>query len=186
MALGTQFEDVLTAARQGAEWALTLIYRDLNPRLLRYLRAEVGQEADDLASDIWIEVARALDRFTGDESGFRAWVFTIARRRAIDLRRRERRRRTDPAPSEDIEAGLPVREIEAAVVEAIASDAALAYLLEGLPSGQAEVVLLRIVGDLSVEQTATILEKKEGAVRALQHRALARMVRKLRSARALV
>ena len=75
------FESVLAGAQVGAEWALTILYRDLHPRVLRYLSVREPGEAEDLASDVWLDVAQGIGRFRGDEDGFRAWVFTIARRR---------------------------------------------------------------------------------------------------------
>jgi len=180
VALGAQFEDVLSAARHGAGWALTVLYRELHPRLLRYLRVEVGQDADDVASEVWVNVAEALPRFAGDEAGFRSWVFTIARRRVLDLRRRRTRRRTDPVPADTLEStgDLAVDDIERAV-ESLAADAALAYLVEQVSPDQAEVVLLRIVGGFNVDETAAIVDKSPGAVRALQHRALNRLAKKI-------
>src|SRR6266542_768798 len=87
-----EFRALLSAAQAGGEWAVTSLFRDLNPRLVRYLRARVGQEADDVAADTWLDIARNLASFEGDEDDFRAWAFTIAHRRAIDSRRRQSRR----------------------------------------------------------------------------------------------
>ena len=83
---------VLAAARQGDAAAITRLYRDLQPRLLRILRVEVGDAADDVASQTWLEVVGALRRFEGDQRGFRALLYTIARRRMADHRRTQRRR----------------------------------------------------------------------------------------------
>src|SRR4029453_9983993 len=80
-------EAVLVAARRGEEWALTELYRDLYPRIVRYLRVIEPTEAEDVASDTGVEVVRGLGRFRGDDAGLRALSFTIARRRAKDLRR---------------------------------------------------------------------------------------------------
>src|SRR5688500_11705198 len=96
MTIGAGFDEILAAAQTGAEWAINVIYRDLNPALLRYLHAQHAGAADDLAADVWLAVAGKLAAFDGDESGFRSWAFTIARRRAIDYGRQLARRRTDP------------------------------------------------------------------------------------------
>src|SRR4051812_35546925 len=100
MALGESFAATLSAAQSGAEWALTSLYTDLHPAVLRYLKAQHHSEADDVASDTWIDVAPALHRFAGEERDFRKGVFTIARRRLIDHRRKATRRRTAPVPVE--------------------------------------------------------------------------------------
>lgn len=167
------FQGALTAARLGEEWAVALLWRDLHPRILRYLRVAVGDsDAEDVASDVWLEVARGLGRFDGDESAFRGWVFTIARRRAIDAGRKVRRRRTDPTPPQQFDrapADGPDK-LEARM----ALDAALRRVAR-LPADQAEVVALRVLAGLSAEQVAEIVGKRAGAVRVLQHRGLRRL-----------
>ena len=90
--LGDQFESILTAAQDGGEWAVATLYRWLHPALIRYLRGRAGHEAEDLASETWLAVARALPSFNGDEAAFRSWVFTIAHRRVIDHHRAVARR----------------------------------------------------------------------------------------------
>src|SRR5437660_12828331 len=96
MASGPAFDDVLAAAQTGAGWAIAILYRDLQPALLRYLQAKAPGEAEDLASDVWLAAAPKLNSFQGDEVGFRSWIFTIANRRVIDQVRRSARRQTDP------------------------------------------------------------------------------------------
>src|SRR5438132_11276411 len=96
------FDATLAAAQTGAEWALTSLYQEHHPSLLRYLKAQQPSEGDDLASEVWIDVASGITRFQGDDRGFRKWLFTIARRRVVDHRRRSGRRRTDPVPLDDL------------------------------------------------------------------------------------
>ena len=90
--LGDQFEGILTAAQDGGEWAVANLYRWLHPAVIGYLRARAAQDADDLASETWLDVARALPTFSGDETAFRSWVFTIAHRRLVDHHRAAARR----------------------------------------------------------------------------------------------
>ena len=172
-----QFEGVIAAAKTGAEWAITALYREFGPGLLRYLRAQAPAEGEDLASEVWMNVAAGLGRFEGDEAAFRCWLFSIARRRLIDFRRREQRRRTmlnslEPAGASD---GV---DPAAQALMASESEAVLAHIAT-LPPDQAEVVLLRVVAGLDVAEVATIVGKKAGAVRVLQHRALKRLSRRL-------
>jgi RNA polymerase sigma-70 factor (ECF subfamily) len=171
------FQGALAAARLGEEWAVTLLWRELHPRILRYLRVAVGDsDGEDLASDVWLEVARGLGRFDGDESAFRAWVFTIARRRVIDAGRRVQRRRTDPMSPQQIDRG---RDEAPGELEArLALDVALRRVAR-LPREQAEVVALRVLAGLSAEQVAEILGKRAGTVRVLQHRGLQRLATEL-------
>jgi RNA polymerase sigma-70 factor (ECF subfamily) len=161
-------------ARNGAEWALSVLYRNLQPALIRYLYAHEPVDADDLASETWLDVAGGLHRFEGEEAAFRRWLFTIARRRLIDLRRTRARRRTSPLPNESLpDAQTPV-DGEEAVVMAASTHAALARIVS-LPRDQAEVIFLRVLADLDVNDVAAILGKRPGTVRVLQHRALKRL-----------
>ena len=78
------FDEVLAAAREGEGWALTQLYRAVYPRFVRYASAVAPGDAHDVAADAWLDIARSLDRFRGDEAAFRAWAFTIARRRLLE------------------------------------------------------------------------------------------------------
>ena len=98
--LGDEFARVMSAAQAGEEWAVARLYRSLQPALLRYLNGREPQDAEDIAAQVWLEVARALTKFEGGEDGFRAYVFTIARRRMLNAKRGRARRRTDAVPME--------------------------------------------------------------------------------------
>jgi RNA polymerase sigma-70 factor (ECF subfamily) len=101
--VGDELAAVLTAARSGSEAALTLLWRDANPGLLRYLRVIAPDAAEDIAAETWLQVVRGLPGFRGDQSDWRAWLFTTARRRAVDEIRRRARRPTSPL--DDLEPG---------------------------------------------------------------------------------
>ena len=182
MTLEGAFESTLAAAQAGAEWALADLYRDLHPAVLRYLKAQEPGEGDDLASEAWIDVARGLHRFRGDERDLRRWVFTIARRRLVDHRRRTTRRRTDPVPVESLSAVPDVRDAEGQALEAISAEEAVARVTAVLSPDQAEVVLLRVVAGLSAEEAGSVMGKRAGAIRVLQHRALERLAAYYREA----
>lgn len=175
------FESVLAAAQAGSEWALTRLYRQHNPPVVRYLRANAGPDGDDLASQTWIDVARNLSSFTGTQDAFAGWVFTIARRRLIDHRRRLGRRRED-----SIDDQLLVR-IQAEdnpsqlAVDVVEGDDAARRIVELLPARLAEIVLLRVLGGLSVAEVAEITGYRPGTVRVMQHRALRRLAKELRN-----
>jgi RNA polymerase sigma-70 factor, ECF subfamily len=175
--LGDDFEAVLGAARAGAEWALTSLYQELHPPLLRYLRAHEQYECEDLASETWLQAAAGLNRFEGDERDFRKWIFTIARRRLVDLRRRNARRRTQVVPVEDLVEVPDIGDVEVEAVGAVTVQAAIQRLVEVLPADQAEVVLLRVLAGLTAEETGEVMGKKPGTIRVLQHRALDRLAR---------
>jgi RNA polymerase sigma-70 factor (ECF subfamily) len=85
--IGPAFPHVLVAAQGGDEQSFETLWRDLHPAMLRYLQVVAPAAAEDLAADTWMRVIGALSRFVGDEPGFRAWVFTVARHQALDWHR---------------------------------------------------------------------------------------------------
>jgi RNA polymerase sigma-70 factor, ECF subfamily len=172
--IGANFEAILAAARCGDEQAFAILWRELQPALLRYLRVVAPAACEDLASDTWLEVARGLGRFQGSEAGFRSWVFTVARHRMVDLRRREARQPVIPVPPESLPEQSGTGDAADAALQAISTRAALA-LIAALPPDQAEVVTLRIVAGLDVAQVAAIVGKRAGTVRVLSHRGLRRL-----------
>jgi RNA polymerase sigma-70 factor (ECF subfamily) len=176
----TDFDHVLSAARDGNEDALADLYRSLYPRFVRYAAAVVPSSAEDVAADAWLDVARSLGRFRGDESDFSAWAFTIVRRRVLDLRRRGARRRTDPVDPLDLVDAGDVGNVEDEAVVSLEASWAVGLITSALSRDQAEVVLLRVLGDLSVDQVADIMGKRPGTIRVLQHRALRRLAEALR------
>ncbi|MFL6130908.1 MAG: RNA polymerase sigma factor [Mycobacteriales bacterium] len=176
--IGPEFAATLTAAAAGDEAAFAVLWRDLNPPLCRYLRLLAPGWADDLASETWHDVIRGLRRFRGDERGFRAWLFTIARHRALDWGRREAGRPATPVPVEDLADRRAPDDTEAAALEAVSTAAALA-LLARLPPDQAEVVALRVIGGLDVLHVAEITGRRPGTVRVLAHRGLRRLAAEL-------
>jgi RNA polymerase sigma-70 factor (ECF subfamily) len=169
-----RFESTLAAAREGRHQALARLYRDLHPPILRYLLALEPAEAEDLASEVWLHVIASLDRFRGDERGFRAWAFTIARSRMIDLRRRRRRRPTVEAGPEVLDRHAAIRDAEEEALQELATREAIGRIAT-LPRDQAEVILLRVLAGLSVRDVSSIMGKRPGTVRVLQHRALRRL-----------
>jgi RNA polymerase sigma-70 factor (ECF subfamily) len=168
------FATVLAAAQSGDEDALALLWRRHHPGILRYLRAHEPQDGDDIATDAWIDAARGLPRFEGAEDAFRGWLFTIARRRLVDHRRRRGRRPSEPLPDADT-SGEAAPSAESEALSGSLGDEAAARILALLPAEQAEIVLLRVVADLPVAQVAQITGRSPGHVRVLQHRALRRL-----------
>ena len=167
------------AAREGDERALAALWQELHPALLRYLRAVEPGAAEDIASDTWLEVTRRLDRFSGDERAFRGWLFTIARHRLIDTRRRAARHRTAPVPWLPDRAG--VDDPAADVLVDLSTKESLRLVAE-LPPEQAEAVLLRVMAGLGTDEVAQIMGKQPGNVRVLSHRGLRNLARRLSTA----
>jgi RNA polymerase sigma-70 factor (ECF subfamily) len=169
--LGTQFPEILAAARTGAEWAWTTIYRDLAPVVLGYLRARRANEPEDLLGEVFLQVARDLPRFDGDERDFRAWAFVIAHHRLVDEGRRRARRPVEPATEVAVETPDP-DDVETQVLSGAAADRVRRIIGELAPD-QRDVLLLRVLGELTVDEVASVVGKSPGAVKALQRRGLA-------------
>jgi RNA polymerase sigma-70 factor (ECF subfamily) len=163
-------------AQDGDEAAFAIAYRIVQPALLGYLRGIVGDDAEDVASDTWLEIARDLGRFRGDGAGFRGWTATIARHRALDhLRRRRVRPRTGGTEQDVLDLPGPHSTHDQAL-ESLSTERAL-ELVRGLPRDQAEAVLLRVVVGLDGPAAARVLGKRPGAVRTAAHRGLKRLAR---------
>lgn len=161
----------LSRAQAGDEDAFAVLYRAVHPGLLRYTRVLVGRDAEDVASEAWLHIARGLASFRGDIDGFRGWASTIARNRAMDSLRKQHRQPIVDTPVDELTA-LPGRDDTAgSAVDAIATDAALA-LIARLPPDQAEAVLLRVVMGLDAAAAARVLGKRPGAVRTAAYRGL--------------
>ncbi|MGW0645461.1 MULTISPECIES: RNA polymerase sigma factor [unclassified Streptomyces] len=163
------------AAQDGDEDAFRAVYRTVHPRLLGYIRTLVGEpDAEDVASEAWLQIARDLDRFSGDADRFRGWAARIARNRSLDhLRMRSRR----PAIGGD-ETELATRAAESDTasdaIEALDTDRTMSLIAQ-LPQDQAEAVVLRVVVGLDAKSAAQTLGKRPGAVRTAAHRGLKRL-----------
>lgn len=173
----TPFDSVLTAAQAGAEWAWERLYRELSPPVRGYLIAHGAADPDDLLGEVWLQVARNIGTFTGDAAGFRSWVFLVAHHRVTDERRRRTRRPQSPLDeaAED-RAGFAASAEDDALVSIDAQQ--VVRLLARLTPEQRDVLTLRVLGDLTVEQVAHALGKRPGAVKALQRRGI-RALRKV-------
>lgn len=163
---------MLTAAQDGNEAAFSLLWRDTNPALIRYLRVMAPEAAEDVAADTWVTVLRGLTGFRGDEQAWRAWVFTVSRRRVIDQRRRAARRPT--APLAELRAEPLTADAADEAIERLGTRAAIAMLTE-LPPLQAEVILLRVIAGLDTDAVARLVSRSPGAVRVAAHRGLRRL-----------
>ena len=176
--IGPEFPDVLGAAARGDDDAFGRLWRDLQPRLLRYFAVVSKAAAEDLASETWLGVVRGLDRFQGNEPAFRAWVFTIARHEVLDWRRRAARRVTEDLPANGLVEQVAPDDPAADALEGFSTRAALAEVAT-LPADQAEAIVLRVVAGLGVDRVAEIMGKRPGTVRVLTHRGLRRLAERL-------
>ena len=174
----TRFESVLADARAGIERAWSEIYAELAPAVLGYLRSNGAPEPEDVLSEAFLQVARDLPRFEGSESKFRAWVFKIAHHRMIDARRQQARRPADPVADPPEPPGPPSDDVSVEVLAGIGKEE-IRELFGDLSPDQRAVLLLRVLGELTVDEVARILDKRPGAIKALQRRGLLSVQRQL-------
>lgn len=158
---------MLAAARTGAPWAFERLYREMSAPVAGYLRLQGATDPEDLTSEVFMGVFAGLGRFEGDEAGFRSWVLTIAHRRLVDERRRAPRR-PEPVPDPPDAVGGHVEDDALGAL----GDQWVREVCDRLPPDQRTVVLLRVVGDLSIDQVAEIIGRSPGAVKQLQRRGL--------------
>jgi RNA polymerase sigma-70 factor (ECF subfamily) len=168
---------LVSAAQDGDENAFRILYRTVQPAVLRYLRTIVGDDAEDVASETWLQIARDIGSFRPRES-FRAWAVTIARNRALDHLRHRRRRPAVATPIEYLAELAGTDDTGERAGELISTDAAIS-LISMLPRDQAEAVLLRAVVGLDAESAAKVLGKRAGAVRTACYRGLRRLAKHL-------
>ena len=163
----------------GDEAAFRLVYRDVQPPLLRYLTVLVGRaDAEDVASEAWAQAFRDLDRFSGDADGFRGWITTIGRNRAFDHLRHSRRRPVAEESVDDLVDLPDDADVEGDTLALVTSEAVI-KLIASLPRDQAEAIMLRTVLGFDAPTTARILGKRPGAVRAAAHRGLKQLAKKI-------
>ncbi|MCW6004838.1 RNA polymerase sigma factor [Micromonospora sp. CPCC 205371] len=165
---------LVVAAQGGDESAFQTVYRTLQPVLLRYLRVLVDDDAEDVASEAWLQIARDLGRFRGDWDKFRGWAATIARHRAMDHLRSARRRPSVAAPAEHFAELTSDQDTATQALESVSTGTAIALIAQ-LPRDQAEAVLLRAVLGLDARAAGRVLGKRSGAVRTAAYRGLKRL-----------
>ena len=176
------FDALLADVQAGRPSAWDRCYRWLAPAVAGYLRMQGAREVDDLTSEVFLAVFRNIGSFSGTEANFRSWVFVIAHRRMQDERRRGfRRAASSPLDEASIErigrmastaSRVQTDGADEGAFRALSTDR-VGDLCARLAPDQREVVLLRILGDLTVDQVAEVLGKSQGAVKQLQRRAFA-------------
>lgn len=181
MAEGDELTAALSRAREGDEAAFGVVYRTVQPKLLRYLRVlltgdpDPAAAAEDVAAETWLQIVRDLTSFSGDGEDFRGWAATIARNRATDHHRRAAVRPKSADVGVESLTWLPAQEdVSEEALARLGTDRAIS-LLAALPPDQAEAVVLRAVVGLDATTAAKVLGKKSGAVRMAASRGLANL-----------
>jgi RNA polymerase sigma factor (sigma-70 family) len=178
MTLGQAFDSVINAARAGAEWAWAELYDDLAPLVLGYLRGRGAAEPEDLTGEVFLHMVRDVGSFEGNERDFRAWTLSIAHHRLLDDVRYRKRRPAEPAGDEIAQHSAQGGNVETEALSAMGSGQVM-RIIQTLSSDQRDVLLLRMIAGLTIEQIANIMEKRVGAVKALQRRGLANLRKRI-------
>lgn len=179
------FDETVARMLIGDNQAFVLVYRKVQPALLRYLTVLVGStDAEDIASETWAQACRDLHKFTGDSDGFRGWLTTIGRHRALDHLRARGRRPIADIRVEDIANHPHAPDAATSALESLSTTSAL-RLIASLPQEQAEAVLLRAVMGLDAKSSGTVLNKRAGAVRTAAYRGLRTLAKQMEQSSAL-
>lgn len=153
------YDQLVKEAVRGSDNAFALLWRHYQPRMVRYL-AMFTNDPEDLCSEVWIKIAKSIKGFDGDSKAFKGWIYTIARNSATDLARKKKREGTTSELDEGDWTGENSTMVE------------VMDLIKRLPPEHAEVILLRVVANLEVNDVAEIVGKTAGNVRVLTHRGL--------------
>jgi RNA polymerase sigma-70 factor (ECF subfamily) len=173
------FAEILAAAQAGDDRAIEWLFVRLQPRLLRFLNAHEARAADDIAGEVWLAIATQISTFAGGWSEFRSWVFSIARRRLADYRRTAVRRRTDVTEAAVFELRHTPDGTEQLALDSLSGQEAAKLIASTLRGDQAEVLLLRLLADLDVDEVAQIMNHTPNWVRVTQHRAVRNLAKRL-------
>lgn len=181
MPTSPDFEVLLAAARRGDDDAWRALYLDHSPAVLGYLRSQRAPSAEDLLGDVWLQAVRDLNRFDGDERGFRAWLLAIAHNRLLDARRAARRRPLEVDDTLVEHASNRDREDEAS--RQLEAEQELVRLLDGIPERHRQVLYLRYVLDMPQRDVARVLGVSTPAMKMLQTRATRSLQRRVQHLR---
>lgn len=175
MTTATEFQTRLDAARRGDERGWQYLFRLVSGRVVAYLVSRGAPDPEAVAGDVFLDVVRSIRRFEGDERHFVSWVLTIAHRRMIDARRRAGRRAEILSEPADLERQT-VADTEDPVLGLVGATRAR-QLLDRLTPDQADVIALRVYGELTMPEVAEHLGKPLTAVTSLQKRGFDRLKR---------
>ena len=178
--VGREFQELLESARQGDSSSFEQIYTSLSRRVHAYVRVRGARDPEGMVNEIFLAVFTRLGSFSGNERQFNAWVFTISRNKLID-ENRKRQRRVREVSGDELFANQGLAAVSTGNVEDEAIDRltteGLAERLAFLTDEQREAVVLRVIGDLSIDAIAEVMDKKPGTVRAMLRRAFRTIAR---------
>lgn len=177
------FDAVLAEAKAGERGAFEQLFGALSQRVFAFVRVRGASDPEGMVNDVFLKVFTGLGGFEGNEVQFSAWVFRIARNTLIDEVRRAGRRPAETSVEDSVvQAWSGVGDVEAEALGRL-GDGWVASQLDQLTAEQREVVVLRLLADLTIEAIADVTGRRVGAVKALQRRAFRTLARNLEAAR---
>ncbi|TAN22902.1 MAG: sigma-70 family RNA polymerase sigma factor [Actinomycetota bacterium] len=176
MTIELDLESAIQSAKKGDESGIVLLFRSFNPQLIRYLRHHIPYDYEDVASETWVAIAKGISDFSGNSRDFRAWMFGISRNKVADFFRtagktREALDREQRHVQNNHHSRFSDWTQDPAIAN-LSAEEAIETLVGVLSPHHAEVILLRVVADLSVDDVAKLMGKSPEAIRVIQHRAL--------------
>lgn len=168
-----RLDSLVVAARAGGDWAFARLWEELAGPVAGYLRARGVDDVDDVTSEVFLAAFEGIQRFEGDGARFRSWLFTIAHHRGVDGLRGQIKAGGQEAYFEDLDRRT-VPSAEETSLDHLQSDE-VRTALAALTAEQRDVVLLRFVADLSLDEVAAITGRNAGAVKQLQRRGIHRL-----------
>jgi RNA polymerase sigma-70 factor, ECF subfamily len=173
--LHDSFAELIEAAKEGSDEAWAELLEPVAPKLVGYLRLRGSRDPEATAGDVFIDVARNIESFTGTRESFTSWVFVIAHRRLIDAYRRDLVRPDELLTDQQIDFGIALSAEEEALHSVSAEE--VTALLATLTAPQRDVIFLRVIAELTLDETAGVLNRPVSSVKALQRRGLASLRR---------
>lgn len=169
---GESFPEIIAAAKLSQEWAWASIYQAIAGPVTGYLRSQGAPDPLDLAGDVFFDLARSIDRFEGDSSAFKTYVFVIAHQQLNQTRPRGQRTRS--TLSREVLHALqgegygPAHQDDPIIDDVLAA-------FEILDHDERNVLSLRMIGGLTAQETATVIDSGVRKVKSIQRHALARI-----------
>lgn len=169
---GLDFEQTLRQAKAGQDAALTTLYNTYFERIYRFIfyRVSHKETAEDLTEDVFVKLFKKLKNLE-QPAAFEGWLFQIARNRVIDYYRAKKQL----VPLEEVENTLEYETNIVDIVNLKTEQIVFIKLLKELSPEQQQVIKLKFLEDIDNNIIAHMMNKTEGAIRVIQHRAIAKL-----------
>lgn len=172
------FEQILVSAQAGDGRAFEALYEAIHRRVYAFAAARAAPDPEALVNDVFLKVFTNIAAFVGNEAQFSGWVFKIARNQIIDDSRRRKRRVEESELNEAHQSSAATGNVESDALARM-GDEWVGAQLDVLTAEQRDVVVLRVVSNLTIEEIAEVMGKRVGAIKAMQRRAFRTLARHL-------